>query len=64
MFDSKKYLAKYPPAEWAVDQVIRFDRGLMVEDVCIHQIGHPNKAWCKAHPEADTRHGCCGCCEE
>jgi len=62
LFNRKKYLADYPPADWAVDQVIRFDRGMMVEDICKHGVGHPNELWKKKHPKAFTRHGCCGCC--
>jgi len=61
-FDRKKYLAQYPPAPWAVDQVIRFDREMMVEDICKHGCGHPNKIWMEKHPDSSSVHGCCGCC--
>ena len=55
-------LTKYKKPDWAVDQLIRDDRGGLVEDICKHGVGHPNKEWLKDHPEDDSTHGCCGCC--
>ena len=62
-FKRREYLKDYPPACWAVDQVIRFDRNMMVEDVCMHGVGHPNRVWLKKNgTDGDEIHGCCGCC--
>lgn len=54
---------EFPKPEWAIKQVVRQDRGGMVEDVCKHGVGHPNKHWLKKYgEEVDKIHGCCGCC--
>jgi hypothetical protein len=54
----------YPKPNWAINQVIR-ENGL-VEDVCIHDVGHPNAEWLKIHDPDGSKgygiHGCCGCC--
>lgn len=60
---------KNPKPDWAVQQIVR-ETGL-IEDVCKHGIGHPNKASIK---EMDKKykgskgawgiHGCDGCCLE
>lgn len=52
-------MKKYPKPWWATHQVER-ESGV-VEDVCKHGVGHPNKAWLKAH-DGVAVHGCCGCC--
>jgi hypothetical protein len=36
----------------------------LIEDVCEHGVGHPNREWLRAHPEHDGIHGCDGCCSE
>ena len=56
----------YPKPEWATKQIIR-SNGL-VEDICIHGVGHPNLHWLKIH-DSDGKlgygiHGCCGCCSK
>lgn len=51
---------KHPAPSWAIGQVIR-GSGL-VEDTCIHGVGHPNATYLKKHPEANAVHGCDGCC--
>ena len=51
---------RYPKPSWAKSQVTR-ETGL-VEDVCEHDVGHPNTFWLMAHPGMEIRHGCDGCC--
>jgi hypothetical protein len=51
---------KYKKPDWAVDQIIR-ENGV-VEDICKHNVGHPNLEWLKEHPKDKGIHGCCGCC--
>jgi hypothetical protein len=54
---------KYTKPEWAVKQVVR-ENGL-VEDICEHGVGHPNKEWLEQHKNQGYGiHGCCGygCC--
>jgi hypothetical protein len=55
----------YPIPEWAVRQVVR-ESGL-VEDVCIHGVGHPNKEWLNINDPDGKKgfgiHCCCGCCK-
>jgi hypothetical protein len=55
---------KYKKPDWAVDQTTR-ETGL-VEDVCVHGVGHPNLEWLKEHdPDGKwcfSVHGCDGCC--
>jgi len=57
-------LRRYKKPEWAVTQVIR-EEGL-VEDVCIHGVGHPNKQWLQENPLIANNHvhACCikECC--
>lgn len=60
----KRMKTKYKKPDWAVDQIIR-GSGL-VEDICEHGVGHPNKEWLAEH-DLDNRksfavHGCDGCC--
>ena len=55
-------MTKYKKPKWAVQQIIRPDRGGMVEDVCKYGVGHPNVEWLEEHPEDKGVHGCCGCC--
>lgn len=56
-------MTKYKKPTWAIKQIVRHDRGGMVEDICRHGIGHPNKEWLKKHgTKTDSVHGCCGCC--
>lgn len=55
----------YKAPEWAIQQVIR-SSGL-VEDICEHGVGHPNREWIEAHPDAPEWlqiHGCDGCCNK
>lgn len=52
---------KYTKPEWAVKQIVR-ENGL-VEDICEHGVGHPNKEYMKQHKnQSHGIHGCCGCC--
>lgn len=52
---------KWPPAQWAVQQIFR-DNG-MIEDICEHGVGHPNRAWLEKYPSPHNGiHGCDGCC--
>lgn len=54
----------YPKPEWAVKQIIR-ESGL-IEDVCVHGIGHPNRNWLNIHDPDGSKgfacHGCDLCC--
>lgn len=52
----------YKAPYWAEYQLTR-SSGL-VEDVCEHGVGHPNKEWLAKHPhrQAMDIHGCDGCC--
>lgn len=52
---------KWPMAKWAVKQIFR-DNGV-IEDLCEHGVGHPNRAWLeKYHSPHNGIHGCDGCC--
>ena len=55
---------RYPRPPWAVRQLVR-ETGLL-EDVCEHGVGHPNRAWLAEYdPHGERRwgvHGCDGCC--
>jgi len=54
---------KYPMPYWATKQVIRASG--LIEDICEHGMGHPNKAFLKANPNyigAHSSHTCDGCC--
>lgn len=55
----------YKKPDWAIQQLYRADSGLL-EDICKHGVGHPNKEWLNEHdPKRKTGldvHGCCGCC--
>ena len=51
---------KYTKPKWAVRQVKR-ETGL-VEDICKHGVGHPNRVSQKELPEGYDIHGCDGCC--
>jgi len=51
---------EYPKPEWATMQLVR-ETGL-VEDVCEHGVGHPNRHYLRTHPWASEVHGCDGCC--
>ena len=55
---------KYKKPKWAVRQVKRISG--LVEDVCIHGIGHPNMDWLKKHDPKGEKgfsiHNCDGCC--
>jgi len=57
---------KYTKPLWAVTQTFR-ETGLL-EDVCKHNIGHPNQEWLELrwlfYPEQKhwAIHGCDGCC--
>lgn len=53
---------KWPTAKWAVNQIFR-DNGV-VEDLCEHGVGHPNRAWLEKYPSPHNGiHGCDGCCQ-
>lgn len=56
MKNKKKWIAP----KWAVQQVIR-ETGL-VEDICEHGCGHPNREYLSTHKNANGIHGCDGCC--
>jgi len=57
-------VTSYEMPGWAVCQVVRL--GGLVEDVCEHGVGHPNRAWLAEHDPDGSRllgvHGCDGCC--
>lgn len=61
----KAIAEKYPPAPWAICQ---FERASgLVEDICEHGQGHPNKVWLTENWRIAARfmldvHGCDGCC--
>ena len=57
---------RYSQPSWAIHQIVRIDRiGNMVEDVCEHGVGHPNREWLKDHdPDGELGFGIHGCCEE
>lgn len=54
----------YIKPDWAEKQLIRASG--LVEDVCVHGVGHPNQEWLRKHDAQGKRgfgiHGCCGCC--
>lgn len=54
----------YPAASWAVRQVLRASG--LVEDICKHGVGHPNRTWLRKHDPYGKKgfgvHGCDGCC--
>jgi len=53
----------YPKPDWAVNQIVR-GSGL-VEDICCHGIGHPNRDWLEIHdPDGERGFGihCCDFC--
>jgi len=61
----EKYLKNFPMPKWAVSQTIRHDRDALVEDICKHGVGHPNRAYLKRFgKDGDGIHGCCGCCSK
>jgi hypothetical protein len=55
---------KYNKPDWAVKQIVRANG--LIEDVCEHGVGHPNRDWMKLHdPDGEKGcgiHGCDGCC--
>lgn len=66
-----EYKQNFPKPSWAKGQLIRYDRGGMVEDLCQkHGVGHPNRAWLASDENREKDgslkdpgiHGCCGCC--
>ena len=58
---------KFEKPEWAVKQIKRERFGkVIVEDICEHGIGHPNRQWLISLTEEERSyagiHGCDGCC--
>ena len=55
---------QYKKPVWAVDQIIRASG--LVEDICVHGVGHPNKEWLEGNDPDGKKswavHGCDGCC--
>jgi len=55
---------QYKKPVWAVDQIIRASG--LVEDICVHGVGHPNKEWLEENDPDGKKswavHGCDGCC--
>lgn len=55
---------EYKKPSWVVQQITRAS-GLL-EDICKHGTGHPNKDFLEKHPEFVKKgfasHGCDGCC--
>jgi hypothetical protein len=55
---------KYNKPDWAVKQIVRASG--LIENVCEHGIGHPNRDWMALHdPDGEKGfgiHGCDGCC--
>lgn len=66
MFCYKKYfnINQYNKPSWAVKQLYR-ENGLL-EDICKHGVGHPNKQWLETDPviEGQGIHGCDGYCNK
>ena len=61
-----RFIKMYEKPDWAIKQI---ERGSgLIEDICEHGIGHPNKEWLEENDPDDTMkfsvHGCDGCCEE
>lgn len=58
--------SKYPKPDWAIDQIIRASG--LVEDICEHGVGHPNRTWLAIHDPGNKHcfgiHGCDGCCSK
>lgn len=56
--------AKYKKPKWATG-LLRRETGLL-EDICEHGVGHPNRDWLAKHDPEGKRmlgvHGCDGCC--
>ena len=56
----------YPKPDWATHQIVRASG--LVEDVCIHEIGHPSATWMAIHDPDGSRgygiHSCDGCCSK
>ena len=54
----------YPRPPWAVKQIVRASG--LVEDICEHNLGHPNREYIERHdPDGELGlgiHGCDGCC--
>lgn len=61
----KKTFTNFVPS-WAISQLVRASG--LVEDVCEHGVGHPNKEWlAKYDPDGKLMlaiHGCDGCCRD
>lgn len=61
--DQEEY--EFPKPDWAVSQSVRWETGLL-EDICEHGIGHPNREWLAKYDPDGTKcfgiHGCDGCC--
>ena len=57
----KKSQKKWPQPKWAILQIFR-ENGV-VENLCKHGVGHPNRVWLEQNPSpyADI-HGCDVCC--
>lgn len=52
---------KWKKPKWAIQQIFR-DNGV-IEDICEHEIGHPNKEWLDKYPSPhNSLHFCDGCC--
>lgn len=61
-------MTEYKKPDWAIKQIRRMRGGVeIVEDICIHGVGHPNKEWLLSLPEErryyEGIHGCDGCCD-
>ena len=56
----------YPIPIWATHQIIRASG--LIEDVCIHGLGHPNKDFLRLYDPDGSKgygiHGCDGCCQK
>jgi len=57
-------MPEYARPDWAVGQTVRASG--LVEDICEHGVGHPNREFLERHPGMEERgfgvHGCDGCC--
>lgn len=53
-----------PPPPWAAQQIRRASG--LIEDVCEHGIGHPNREWLRVYGDRShlSVHGCDGCCTQ
>lgn len=57
--EHSEHLCKLCTPSWAINTLLRYNG--LVEDVCKHGVGHPNKTLTDPKNYYGV-HGCCGCC--